>query len=96
MERELRLNLARSAALILNTLRFGAPFLIDRDLHGDRIVIFRTGQLTAGGQGLGRSSANELRRPPSRRICTAATASITAAVTRWTTASVILLGKAKM
>ncbi len=39
-----------------------------------------------------RRSASELPSPPSRRICTAATATITAAVTRCTIASVTLLG----
>jgi hypothetical protein len=42
-----------------------------------------------------RRSASEFLKPPSMRICTAATAIITAAVTRCTTASVVLLGKLK-
>lgn len=42
-----------------------------------------------------RRSASEFLRPPSMPICTAVTATITAAVTRCTTASVVLFGKVK-
>jgi hypothetical protein len=46
------------------------------------------------GYGVFRRSASELLRPPSMPICITATAIITAAVTRCTTASVVLFGKA--